>query len=356
MTLLPVRDATAHPLEAFRRHEIERFGIALLGQSVLESARSQFDKSYPIDTFSLWRVPAMAVNLTQLRVFHAVAKGGSFTEAARELSITQPAVTIHIRELERYYGVRLFDRGSRRVRLTDTGQTLLEYTQRIFSLAEEAEHALENAGELRAGRLRILASLTVGGYYLPPVINLFKGQFPQILVTLFVDNSQRVVERIAELREDIGFLSGPVRDERLLVRPFLEDELVLIVPPRHQWAGRRSVSLHELKGESLILREPGSATRALVEERLHQAEILPLVSMELGSNEAIKRAVEMGMGVSVLSATIVRREAEAGLVRVIRIREKGLTRLFQIIIHRERERSRLITAFLDVAAAAAPTL
>jgi len=298
----------------------------------------------------------MSMNLNQLRVFHAVAKGGSFTQAAQALSITQPAVTVHIRELERYYGVRLFDRGGRRVKLTDAGQTLFEYAQRIFTLAEEAEHALENVRSLRAGRLQILGSLTVGAYYLPPVINLFKAKFPEIHVILSVDNSQRVVERIADLREDVGFLSGPVRDERLVVRPFLEDELVILVPPGHAWSTRRSVSLHELGEQPLILREPGSATRALMEERLRQAGIRPRVSMELGSNEAIKRAVEMGMGVSVLSATIIKREAEAGLLRILRIREKGLTRQFQIIIHRERERSRLIAAFLEVAAEAARNL
>jgi aminoethylphosphonate catabolism LysR family transcriptional regulator len=298
----------------------------------------------------------MSLNLNQLRVFHAVAKGGSFTQAARALSITQPAVTVHIRDLERYYGLRLFDRGGRRVKLTDAGQTLFEYAQRIFALAAEAEHALENAGSLRAGRLQIVGSLTVGAYYLPPVINLFKAKFPEIQVSLSVDNSQRVVERIAGLREDVGFLSGPVRDERLVVRPFLEDELVVLVPPGHAWAARRSVSLHELAEQPVILREPGSATRALVEERLRQAGIRPQVSMELGSNEAIKRAVEMGMGISVLSTTIIKREVEAGLLQVVRIREKGLTRQFEIIIHRERAHSRLIAAFMDVAEEAARTL
>jgi aminoethylphosphonate catabolism LysR family transcriptional regulator len=291
------------------------------------------------------------MNLHQLRVFQAGARGGSFTRAARELSITQPAVTIHIRALERYYGVRLFDRGNRRVRLTDVGETLFEYAQRIFTLADEAEHALENAGELRAGRLRILGSLTVGAYYLPPVISRFKQRFPGIQVSLWVDNSQRVVERIASLREDVGFLSGPVHDERLLVRPFLEDELVLIVSPEHAWARRRTVSLHELEDQSLILREPGSATRALVEERLRQQGIRPRVGLELGSNEAIKRAVETGTGVGIVSGSIVRREAAAGLLRLLRFREKGLTRQFQIIIHRERQHSRLVSAFLAVAAA-----
>lgn len=296
------------------------------------------------------------MNLHQLKVFQVVAEEGSFTQAARALSVSQPAVTIHIQELERHYGVRLFDRGGRRATLTDVGQTLFEYAQRIFTLAEEAEHALENAGELRAGRLRILGSLTVGAYYLPPVIRVFRTKFPDIHVILSVDNSQRVVERIANLQEDVGFLSGPVRDERLLVRPFLEDELVLLVPSGHVWSSRRTVSLHELGEQPMILREPGSATRALVEERLHQAGIRPRVSMELGSNEAIKRSVEMGMGISLLSGTIARREAEAGLLRLLRIREKGLTRQFQIIIHRERERSRLVAAFLEVAADAVRTL
>jgi len=151
----------------------------------------------------------MSMNLNQLRVFHAVAKGGSFTQAAQALSITQPAVTVHIRELERYYGVRLFDRGGRRVKLTDAGQTLFEYAQRIFTLAEEAEHALENVRSLRAGRLQILGSLTVGAYYLPPVINLFKAKFPEIQSSLSVDNSQHVVERSRASGRMWAFSRGP---------------------------------------------------------------------------------------------------------------------------------------------------
>lgn len=291
----------------------------------------------------------MAINVNQLRVFEAVARTGSFSRAAQELSVTQPAVTIQIRQLERQCGIALFDRAHRRAQLTEAGQTLYQYAQRIFALAEEAEETLESARGLKVGRLRLIASLTSAAYYLPRLLAAFKLQYPGIQVQLNVDNSRRVAERILSLQDDLGVLTGEPRDPNLILEPFCEDPLVLIVSPHHPWAKRRTVSLQELKGEPFILREPGSATRDLIENRATAAGIPLRIVMELGSNEAIKRMVEIGNGLTLISAAIVQREVKAGHLAMLRVREPGLVRRFHVVYHRERRESPLLRAILEVA-------
>ena len=290
----------------------------------------------------------MPINLNQLRVFEAVARTGSFSKAAQELSVTQPAVTVQIRQLEERCGVPLFDRVRRRGKLTQAGQSLHEYAQRIFALAEEAEQTLELMRGVKAGRLRLTASLTAAAYYLPPLVADFKQRYPGIQVQVSVDNSRRVAERILTFGDDLGVLTGEPQNPNLVVRPFCEDPLVLIVPPQHPWAGRRTVSLHELQDQPFILRESGSATRALIESRMAAAGVSLQVTMELGSNEAIKRTVEMGSGVTLISAAIVQREVKAGYLAMLRVREPGLMRRFDLVYHRERRESPLIKAFLEI--------
>jgi len=291
----------------------------------------------------------MPPSLHQLKVFEAVARTSSFSKAALELAITQPAVTFQIRQLEQRCGIPLFERVRRRPRLTEAGHTLFQYAQRIFALAEEAAQALELARGFEVGRLRIIASLTAAAYYLPPLVAAFKQRYPGIQVQLFVDNSQRVAERILSLADDLGVLTGEPQDPRLVLEPLCEDPLVVIVHQEHPWAGRRTVSLRELAGQHFILREPGSATRALIESRMAAEGIALRVTMELGSNEAIKRAVELGSGVTLISRVIVQREAEAGRLVMLKVRGRGLVRRFYLAYHRERQESRLIRALLEIA-------
>lgn len=291
----------------------------------------------------------MAINVNRLRVFEAVARTGSFSKAAQKLSVTQPAVTTQIRQLERQCGVALFDRVRRRAHLTEAGQTLYQYAQRIFALAHEAEETLELARGLKAGRLRVIASLTSAAYYLPRLLAAFKRRYPGIQVQLNVDNSRRVAERILALDDDLGVLTGEPQDPNLMLEPFCEDPLILIVPPHHPWAKRRTVSLHELQDQPFVLREPGSATRTLIENRATAEGVSLRIVMELGSNEAIKRMVEMGNGLALISAAIVRREVEAGYLAMLSIREPGLVRRFHLVYHRDRRESALLRAILEVA-------
>lgn len=291
----------------------------------------------------------MPINLGQLRVFEAVTRTGSFTLAAQRLGVTPPAVSLQIRQLEQTTGVRLFDRLRRRVRLTPAGQRLEPYAQRIVALSGDAERALEETRGFAGGQLRIVASATSAAYYLPPLLTRFRRRYPEMRVHLDVGNSQRVRERIASLEGDLGVLGVESAHPDLVFERLAEDPLVVIVAPQHPWARRRRVSLAELRDQPLILREPGSASRQLIERRLLKLGAVVQPSMEIASNEVIKRAVEMGNGVSLMSAAIVRREVEGGHLRALGVLDERLARAIHLVYHRERRDSPLIHAVLEVA-------
>jgi aminoethylphosphonate catabolism LysR family transcriptional regulator len=291
----------------------------------------------------------MPINLGQLRVFEAVTRTGSFTQAAQRLNVTPPAVSLQIRLLEQAYHVRLFERVRRRVRLTPAGQRLEQYAQRIFALVGDAERALEETRDFAGGQLRVVASGTSAAYYLPPILTRFRRRYPGVRVHLDVGNSQRVRERIASLEGDVGVLGVETPHPDLEFQRLAEDPLVVIVAPGHPWARRRRVSLADLQHENLILREPGSGSRQLIERRLVAlgARIQP--AMEIASNEVIKRVVEMGNGVSLMSAAIVQREVDGGHLHALGMRGERLTRPIHLVYHRERRDSPMIHAVLSVA-------
>ncbi len=291
----------------------------------------------------------MAINLGQLRVFEAVTRSGSFSAAAQRLGVTPPAVSLQIRELERAHDVRLFDRVGRRVTLTPAGKKLAEYAQRIVALAGDAERALEQTRDFAGGQLRLLASATSAAYYLPPLLTRFRARYPRIRVALDVANSQRVRERIATLDGDLGMLGFDARHPDLVFALVARDPLVVIVAPSHAWSRRRRISMRELGDQPLILRERGSASRQLVERRLLALGALGEPAMEIASNEAIKSAVEMGNGVGLMSAAIVRREVEAGHLRALEVTDARLVRSIYLVHHRERSNSPLVQALVKTA-------
>lgn len=291
----------------------------------------------------------MAINLNHLRVFEAVGRTGRFSKAAQALSVTQPAITVQMRQLEQHCGVSLVDRlGRRGVRLTDAGHSLYPYAQRIIALAREAEDVLSLARGFKTGRLRLVSSLTAAAYYLPPLVAAFKQRYPDVQVQLLADNSRGVAERILALDDDLGVLGGELRNPDLVFEPFCEDPLILIVSTQHPWARRRTVSIRELADQPFIMREAGSATRDVIESRLAAEGLTLQTTMELGSNEAIKRTVEMGHGVALISAAIAQREIKAGELKALRVREPGLLRRYYFVYHREKRESPLVRAMLDV--------
>jgi DNA-binding transcriptional LysR family regulator len=281
----------------------------------------------------------------RIKVFQAVASQLSFSRAAEQLSISQPGVTFHIKALEREYGADLFERVGKRLYLTDAGRTLAAYVQRMSIMEEEARVAMEELKGLQSGLLVIGASATIGIYLVPEVVGEFRKRHPGIKVSLRVGNKRHTVERLLRNELDFGLVAGPVEDPVLIAEPYLEDELVVIVSPQHRFAHEPQIYPGELRRETFLVREPGSGTQELMEERLQQLGIEPADSMQLGSTEAIKQAVAANLGVSMASRYSVEAELESGRLRAANVPSLKLHRQLLLLHHKDKRLSRTAIAF-----------
>lgn len=268
----------------------------------------------------------MAINLHFLRVFTTVADSRSFSRAAEQLFISQPAVSSAVRELEQQVGLALIDRSARPVALTEAGAVLLEHARQIFADERAAERALDQMRDLSAGSLAVGASSTIGIYLLPPAIARFHRRHPRIRLFLDIGNTHQVLEHLRSASLDVAFVEGPVEGDDLEVVPWRLDELVVIAPPDHALADGAPVTLERLLDEPFVLREPGSGTREVIELALRARGAALTVPLELGSTEAIKRAVIAGMGLAIVSVATVSTELAAGLLRLVRVPELPLGR------------------------------
>ncbi|MCE5282158.1 MAG: LysR family transcriptional regulator [Deltaproteobacteria bacterium] len=286
------------------------------------------------------------MHLHQLWVFYHVARHGSFSRAANALFLSQPSVSNQVKRLEEVYGIRLFERAGK-TRLTRAGEVLFTYAERIFTLAREAESAIEALKRTRGGKITISAGNTLGAYYLPDIIARFRQRHPRTEIRMTAGYTQSVVEDVLASRSDLGLIGQSVDHPNLVQLPLWEEELVLVVPPGHPFARRRSVPVSRLQDESLILSERGSGVRTVTDGLFARAGVSPRIAMELGENEAVKRAVASGQGITVISAKAVKEELEAGTLRAVRLSGSRLRRRFFLIHHRDRPLSRLIRAFLE---------
>ena len=252
------------------------------------------------------------MDLRNLHTFELVARHSSFTRVARELGISQPAVSGQIQALEQEVGMRLLERLPRRVQLTPAGETLLTYTRRMLGLEAEALAALAALKGIEDSRLRLGASPTVGAYLLPRLLSEFKQRYPQARVAAEIAATRRVVELLRLYRIDCALVEAPVEEADLVVTTFFTDELVLVVPAGHRWASRASVRPEELREQPLVTREPGSGTRTLIEAALAALGVTVEPSFELGGVEAMKNAVLAGLGVAFLSRQAITEEVRAG--------------------------------------------
>ncbi len=288
------------------------------------------------------------MNFEQLRSFRAVATEGGFSRAAESLYLTQSTVSMQVRALERELGVRLFQRLGRRVLLTPEGKSMLAYASRILSQAEAARRAMEAFRELDAGELVVGASLTIGNYLLPELFGVFRRSHPGVRLVLDIAPTYRIAERVVAGALDLGLVEAEVSDPELERLPFHTDELVLIVPPGHRWAERGWVAVADLPEEPFLEREPGSGTREIVQGRLSDQGITVTPLLELGSPDALKRAVRAGLGVAIVSRATVDLELQCGALKAVPVRGLELTRPFLILRHRDRYVSPVLSAFLEL--------
>ena len=285
------------------------------------------------------------MNMHHLHVFHVVAQSGRISEAAKQLHIAQPAVSRQIRELEERLGVTLFDRLPRGVRLTEAGRLLAQHARQVFAIAEQAEQAMRDLKDLARGQLSIGASTTIGNYLLPPVLTRFRQAYPGVEIALEISNTDIIQQNLLDAKVDLGLTEGFVTSPELTAHIFRMDELILIGPPASA-RGDALVSAAELCQLPLIVREPGSGTRAVIESTLAERGLRPRVSMSLGGSEAIKRAVAAGAGYALISRLAVEKELASGELKAIVVQDLSLQRPLHLVRQRNRQPARAVEAFL----------
>lgn len=276
------------------------------------------------------------MNLNQLKIFYYTAKYGSHSLAADALYITQPAVTKGIQRFEEYYEIKLFNRSGKKLVLTDAGEALYDMADNIFGMESQAEEIVRGFQQSKRGHLRIHASETFGAYYLPPIMREFKKNNPGIQVSINVLPTELVVEKTATLDNDIGFISYAMEHKKITIREILEDGLVLIVPPDHEFAGKKEIRPRDLEHQHLIMHEDGAATRIITDRYIKKNNISVSVQLELSNNEAIKRAVEQGLGLALVSRWVANEEIEDGRLTAIPFSDNSMKRKFYIIYNRDK--------------------
>jgi DNA-binding transcriptional LysR family regulator len=290
------------------------------------------------------------MDLRRLEVFAKVAELGSFSRAAQALSLTQPTVSEHVRALEDELGLSLLDRLGRGATVTPAGQILLSYAVRMLSLAREARQAIDRFQGSMSGELIVGGSTIPGEYVLPALVGSFKTKYPDISISLLIGSSRQVNEWVDEGRVEVGVVGAPPASKSLQARTLMDDDIVIAVPSGHAWARRASVTVEDLKGEPLLLRERGSGSREAVERALAERGLgfgdFRIVG-EMGSTQAIKQAVRAGVGVSLISRRAVADECRAGLLTCVGITGLEIRRSFHLVTSRERTRSPLAEAFLE---------
>ena len=287
----------------------------------------------------------------RLQVFHTVARLLSFTKAAEELHMTQPAVTFQVRQLEEQFNTRLFDRTHNRISLTDAGKRVFEYAERIFQLYSEMDNSVrELTGDI-SGVLILGASTTIAEYMLPELLGDFKAKHPEVTIRLKVANTDGIVSQVENNDIDLGVVEAPVNNKNLVVEECRTDQLVLIVPPGHELENEKCVSMARIAEYPFICREEGSGTREVMIESMQAAGIDPAdmrIAMELGSLEAIKGAVESGMGVSILSKATLNKELKLGTLVAIDI-EPPINRPFSFVHQKQKFKARAMDELLSFA-------
>lgn len=293
------------------------------------------------------RESSMPVTLRQLEIFSAVVKCGSFSDAAKELKLSQPAVSMSVSQLETILGERVFDRVDRNLLLNDRGRAILPLAVELCSRANEIEIGSHTRPTEFVGAIKVGASSTIGNYLLPLILGGFVRQYPRVNVRLNSSNTEQVLEDLASFKTDIAFIEGLSVSPALQALPWRSDRLVVVAPPHHPLAKRPPKDVHELlDNPDWILRERGSGTRTIFENALNDQLHDMKVYLELGHTEAIKSAVVSGLGISCLSVIAVRTMLEHGDLVEVETPFLDLKRRFYIVIHKDKYRSRLMNTFL----------
>ena len=288
-----------------------------------------------------------AVTLRQLRTFKTVADLTSFSLAANRLKLSQPSVSYQVKELEDTLGVPLLDRLGKRVQLTEAGTLLYGYARRMLDVLDEATIAIEEMRGIKRGNLRVGASTTVGIYLLPAALGAFKKLHPGLVISLEIGTRARVQEQVLRNELDLAVVGPAAKDPELAIIPFLSDELVVIAPAGHAFANRRGLDLKDLVGQPFVMREAASGSRWSLEKAARRTGAKLNVAMELGSNGAIKHAVESGLGLAVISRYACVLEVSSGRLVELDVAGFPIRRDWHIVHLKRRKLPSSVLAFIE---------
>ncbi|PHM75143.1 DNA-binding transcriptional regulator YeiE [Xenorhabdus kozodoii] len=284
----------------------------------------------------------MRITLRQLEIFAEVLKSGSTTQASQQLALSQSAVSASLTDLEGQLGVQLFDRVGKRLVTNEHGRLL--YPKALALLEQAGE--IEQLFKLELGALRLAASSTIGNYMLPEMLARYRQDYPETPLELNISNTGDVIKSVAEFRVDLGLIEGLCHDPELITQPWMKDELIIFSAPGSP------LLQHELKIEDLIkapwiLREKGSGTREVLDHLLFSQLPRFNIAMELGNSEAIKHAVQYGMGISCLSRRVVQEQLKNGTLSELVIPGLSLNRTLYLIYHRQKHMSNALRKLLS---------
>jgi DNA-binding transcriptional LysR family regulator len=288
-----------------------------------------------------------AVTLRQLRTFKTVADLKSFSLAAQQLRLSQPSVSYQVKELEQALGLPLLDRLGKQVHVTEAGSVLYAYARRTLDVLDEAALALEEMRGIKRGKLRVGASTTVGIYLLPAALGAFKKLHPGLVISLEIGTRARVQEQVLNNELDLAVVGPALKDPDLTILPFVSDELVVVAPAGHKLARRKGLVLKDLVDQPFVMREPASGSRSSLEKAARKAGAKLTVAMELGSNGAIKHAVESGLGLAVISRYACTLELSSRRLVELDVRGFPIRRDWNIVYLRRRRLPASVLAFIE---------
>jgi len=291
----------------------------------------------------------MQVNLNQLRAFYFAAREKSVTKAAEVLYVTQPAVTMQIKALEQALGIKLFRKYGKQLELTEAGNVLFSYAEKMFEIAEQMEHALKGYKELAKGSLTIGTTRSFARHLMPGLLSRFQESFPGVKVILKEGSSQEIADGLVDFKYDLGIIGRLPTLNRLKAIPYTKEEFCLVTSPQHKFAGKGEVSYEELKNEPIIIREQGSGARYAILSLLRSKGIEPSVLVEAGSVEFIKEYVMKGQGLSFLYRPEIEMEAKMGLLTRLQMQGGPIFVQTDIVLPRDAGLSPSAQAFLRLA-------
>jgi LysR family transcriptional regulator, transcriptional activator of the cysJI operon len=274
------------------------------------------------------------MDLRHLRIFLTVCEAGTMTRAAEIVYMTQPSVSQVIAELEKEYGVRLFERLNHRLYLTAAGEQLRSYASHIVNLSEQVKKEL--ADQTAQGSIRIGASLTIGAHLLPGIIKAYRQELPDVEIFTQVDNTSVIEKLIMDDRIDLGLVEGPVYSPHIREEMLCEDDLVIICGPGHPFWGEGMIEIKRLAGKPFIIREQGSGTRDIFERVMNEAGANWKIVGVYNNTEAIKQAVRENLGLAVVPKISIKEEVERGLLQTIEVNGLNLKRNFNLVYHRQK--------------------